>query len=80
MVSPERKRTATRHLQGSRDVSERWACATIRRPRSAQRYRGQRRDKDAALAGGTTVHLAGAVARGLPDGGGAAQACRHDGH
>ena len=50
MVSPERKRTAALHLQESHGVSERRACATIRQPRSTQRYRGQRRDKDAALA------------------------------
>jgi putative transposase len=50
MVSPERKRTAVLHLQESFEASERRACATIRQPRSTQRYRGQRRDKDAALA------------------------------
>ena len=50
MVSPERKRTAALYLQESHGVSERRACATIRQPRSTQRYRGQRRDKDAALA------------------------------
>ena len=49
MVSPERKRTADVHFQESFEASERRACATIQQPRSTQRYRGQRRDKDAAL-------------------------------
>ena len=50
MVSPERKRQAVLHVQDKLEVSERRACTTIRQPRSTQRYRGRRRDKDAALA------------------------------
>jgi putative transposase len=50
MVSPERKRAAVLHVQDELAVSERRACTTIRQPRATQRYRGQRRGKDAALA------------------------------
>ena len=50
MVGPARKREAVVHLEGILEVSERRACAIIVQPRSTQRYRGRRRDKDAALA------------------------------
>ena len=49
MVSPERKREAVLHLQGSFSASERRACRVIQQPRATQRYRGVRRDKDAPL-------------------------------
>ena len=49
MVSPERKRQAVLHVQCELEVSERRACTTIRQPRATQRYRGRKRDKDAAL-------------------------------
>ena len=50
MVGPARKREAVTHLEGSLEVSERRACGVIAQPRATQRYRGRRRDKDAALA------------------------------
>jgi putative transposase len=50
MVGPERKRQAVLHVQDELEVSERRACTTIRQPRATQRYRGRKRDKDAALA------------------------------
>ena len=43
MVGPERKREAVRHVRRELEVSERRACTMIRKPRSTQRYRGQRR-------------------------------------
>ena len=49
MVGPERKRQAVLHVQDELEVSERRACTTIRQPRATQRYRGRKRDKDAAL-------------------------------
>ena len=49
MVSPERKRQAVLHVQCELEVSERRACTTIRQPRATQRYRGRKRDQDAAL-------------------------------
>lgn len=49
MVGPERKREAVLHLQDCFETSERRACTTIKQPRSTQRYRGRKRDKDAAL-------------------------------
>ena len=51
MVGPARKREAVTHLEGILEVSARQACKVIVQPRSTQRYRGHRRDKDAALAG-----------------------------
>ena len=50
MVGPARKREAVAHLEGILEVSERRACKAIVQPRSTQRYRERRRDKDAALA------------------------------
>ena len=50
MVGPERKRQAVLHVRHELEVSERRACTTIRQPRSTQRYRGRKREKDAALA------------------------------
>jgi transposase InsO family protein len=49
MVSPERKRQAVLHLQEHCEASERRACKVTGQPRATQRYRGRRRDKDAAL-------------------------------
>jgi transposase InsO family protein len=49
MVGPERKRQAVLHVRQELEVSERRACTTIRQPRATQRYRGGKRDKDAAL-------------------------------
>lgn len=50
MVGPERKREAVAHVRHKlEEVSERRACSTLRQARSTQRYRGKRRDKDAAL-------------------------------
>ena len=49
MVGPARKREAVRHLEKSLEVSERRACGATAQPRSTQRYRGRRRDQDAAL-------------------------------
>lgn len=51
MVGPERKREAVRHVRHELAVSERRACTTLRQPRSTQRYRGRRRERDAALVG-----------------------------
>jgi hypothetical protein len=39
------------HVQHELTVSERRACRTMRQPRSTQRYRGCKGDKDAALVG-----------------------------
>lgn len=50
MVGPERKREAVLHVQDELAVSERRACTALRQPRATQRYRGRRRDRDAALA------------------------------
>ena len=50
MVGPERKREAVLHVRRELEVSERRACTTMRQPRSTQRYRGGKRDKDAVLA------------------------------
>ncbi len=50
MVGPERKRQAVLHVRQELVVSERRACTTIRQPRATQRYRGIKRNKDAALA------------------------------
>jgi putative transposase len=50
MVGPERKRQAVLHVRRELEVSERRACTTVRQPRSTQRYRGRKREKDAALA------------------------------
>jgi transposase InsO family protein len=50
MVGPERKREAVLHLQDRFDASERRACTVTRQARSTQRYRGRRRELDAALA------------------------------
>ena len=49
MVGPERKREAVLHVQQELEVSERRACTTLQQPRSTQRYRGHRRDKEATL-------------------------------
>ena len=49
MVGPERKRQAVLHVQDELEVSERRACTAIQQPRATQRYRGRKRDKDAAL-------------------------------
>jgi len=50
MVGPERKREAVQHVRHELEVSERRACTSLKQPRSTQRYRGQRRSQDAALA------------------------------
>ena len=50
MAGPERKRTAVLHLQERLEASERRACQVTSQARATQRYRGRRRDKDAALA------------------------------
>jgi putative transposase len=49
VVGPARKREAVAHLEGTLEVTERRACKVIVQPRSTQRYRGIRRDQDAAL-------------------------------
>jgi putative transposase len=50
MVGPERKRQAVAHVrQRLVEASERRACKALGQPRATQRYRGRRRDKDAAL-------------------------------
>jgi putative transposase len=49
VVSPARKREAVTHLEAALEVTERRACQVIAQPRSTQRYRGIKREKDAAL-------------------------------
>ena len=49
MVGPERKREAVVHVQHELEVSERRACTSLGQARSTQRYRGRRRERDAAL-------------------------------
>ena len=50
MGGPARKREAVRPVRQELEGSERRACATLRHPRSPQRYRGRKRRQDAALA------------------------------
>jgi len=50
VVGPARKREAVEHLEAALEVTERRACQVIVQPRSTQRYRGIKREKDAALA------------------------------
>ena len=50
MVGPARKREAVKHVEEVLGVSERRACGVTAQPRATQRYRGRRRDQDAALA------------------------------
>ena len=50
MVGPASKREAVRHVGEVLEVSERRACVVTEQARATQRYRGKRRDKDAALA------------------------------
>jgi len=50
VVGPARKREAVAHLEAALEVTERRACQVIVQPRSTQRYRGIKREKDAALA------------------------------
>ena len=50
MVGPARKREVVRHVEGVLEVSERRACGVTGQPRATQRYRGKRRERDAALA------------------------------
>lgn len=49
MVGPERKRQAVLHVRQELEVSERRACTAIGQARTTQRYRGRKRDQDAAL-------------------------------
>ena len=49
MAGPARKREAVKHVEGVLEVSERRACGVTGQPRGTHRYRGRRRDKDAAL-------------------------------
>ena len=49
MVGPARKREAVTHLEEVLEVSERRACGVITERRSTQRYRGRKRERDAAL-------------------------------
>ena len=49
MVGPARRREALVHLRQSLDVSERRACRATKQPRSTQRYRLKRLDKDKEL-------------------------------
>jgi putative transposase len=49
MVGPARKRKAVVHVRQSLDVRERRACRATKQPRSTQRYRLKRLDKDKAL-------------------------------
>jgi transposase InsO family protein len=49
MVGPARKRAAVGHLQERLQTSERRACKVVAQPRSTQRYRGRKREKDAML-------------------------------
>jgi transposase InsO family protein len=49
MVSPERKRQAVEHLKAHCQASERRACRVTGQPRTTQRYRWRRREKDAPL-------------------------------
>ena len=50
MVGPERKREAVLHVRRELEVSERRACTAMSQPRATQRYRGRKRERDAALA------------------------------
>ena len=49
MVGPARKREAVEHVRRSLEVSERRACRATEQPRSTQRYRLKRWDKDKGL-------------------------------
>jgi putative transposase len=49
VVGPERKREAVQHVKQALEVSERRACKILSQPRSTQRYRGRKREKDAEL-------------------------------
>ena len=49
MVGPARKREAVKHVRERLGTSERRACRSLGVARSTQRYRGRRREADAAL-------------------------------
>jgi putative transposase len=49
MVSPTRRREAVQQVQKKLAVSERRACQTVGQPRSTQRYRLRKRDRDRLL-------------------------------
>lgn len=48
-MSPDRRRAVVEHVVGVLNVSERRACEVLQQPRSTQRYRPGRADKDQVL-------------------------------